>query len=104
FDSLTIFENVAFPLRGRHGWTEENIEEIVYGLLDMLEIRQLADMLPSELSTGTKRSAAIARALAARPEAILYDEPTTMVDPLMSHHIIELIGRLKRQLRLTSIV
>ena len=104
FDSLTIFENVAFPLRERSGWTEENIEEIVFGLLDMLEIRELADLLPAELSTGMKRAAAIARALAARPEAILYDEPTTMVDPLMSQHIVELIGRLKRQLRLTSVV
>ena len=104
FDSMTVFENVAFPLRERHGWTEENIEEIVYGLLDMLDIRPLADLLSSELSTGTKRSAAIARALAARPEAILYDEPTTMVDPLMSQQIVQLIGRLKRQLRLTSIV
>jgi phospholipid/cholesterol/gamma-HCH transport system ATP-binding protein len=104
FDSLSIFENVAFPLRERHGWTEENIEEIVFGLLDMLEIRELADLFPAELSTGMKRAAAIARALAARPEAILYDEPTTMVDPLMSQQIMELIGRLKRQLRLTSVV
>src|SRR5450759_3145294 len=50
FDSLTIFENVAFPLRERSGWTEENIEEIVFGLLDMLEIRELADLFPTELS------------------------------------------------------
>ena len=104
FDSLTIFENIAFPLREQHGWTEENIEEIVFGLLDMLEIRELADSFPAELSTGMKRAAAIARALAARPEAILYDEPTTMVDPLMSQHIVDIIGRLKRQLRLTSIM
>jgi len=104
FDSLTIFENVAFPLQERKGYTEQNIEEIVTGLLDLLEIRDLAGMLPSELSTGMKRAAAIARALAARPEAILYDEPTTMVDPLMSHHIGDLIRRLKRQLKLTSVV
>ncbi len=104
FDSLTIFENVAFPLREQHDWTEQHIEEIVIGLLDLLEIRELADALPSELSTGRKRAAAIARALAAQPEAILYDEPTTMVDPLMSQHIAALIERLKQQLRLTSIV
>ncbi|MBI2817908.1 MAG: ATP-binding cassette domain-containing protein [Acidobacteria bacterium] len=104
FDSLSIFENVAFPLRERPGYTEENIEEIVLGLLDLLEIREFAESLPSELSTGMKRAAAIARALAARPEAILYDEPTTMVDPLMSKHIADLIGRLKRQLKLTSVV
>src|SRR4029077_8147322 len=104
FDSLTIFENVAFPLRGRHGWTEENIEEIVFGLLDMLEIRELADLFPGELSTGMKRSAAIARALAARPECVLYDEPTTMVDPLMAQLLGDLIKRLKIQLQLTSVV
>lgn len=104
FDSLTIFENVAFPLRERGGWTEEQIEEIVLGLLDLLEIRDLAEVYPSELSTGMKRATAIARALAAQPEAVLYDEPTTMVDPLMSQHIGELIGKLKQQLNLTSIV
>ena len=104
FDSLTIFENVAFPLRERRGWTEKNIKKIVLGLLDLLEIRELADSLPSALSTGMKRAAAIARALAAQPEAVLYDEPTTMVDPLMSQHIVDLIEKLKYQLKLTSVV
>src|SRR5258708_32304516 len=70
----------------------------------MLDLGEVAQAYPSELSTGIKRSAAIARALAASPEAILYDEPTTMVDPLMSQHVAELIGRLKRQLKLTSVV
>ena len=104
FDSLTIFENVAFPLRETRDYDEGHIEEIVFGLLDLLEIRELAEELPASLSTGMKRAAAIARALAAQPEAILYDEPTTMVDPLMSHHIGGLIERLKRQLKLTSVV
>ena len=104
FDSLTIFENVAFPLQERRDWSEQHIEDIVSGLLDLLEIRELADALPSELSTGMKRAAAIARALAAQPEAILYDEPTTMVDPLMSRHIEDLIEKLKQQLKLTSVV
>ena len=104
FDSLTIFENVAFPLRETRRYPEEQIEEVVNGLLDLLEIRHLAESLPADLSTGMKRAAAIARALAARPEAILYDEPTTMVDPLMSLHIENLIERLKRQLKLTSVV
>jgi phospholipid/cholesterol/gamma-HCH transport system ATP-binding protein len=104
FDSLTIFENVAFPLREHRGWTEDQIGEIVNGLLDLLEIKELAESLPSSLSTGMKRATAIARALAAQPEAILYDEPTTMVDPLMSRHIEELIEKLKQQLRLTSVV
>ena len=70
----------------------------------MLEVSQFADLLPSDLSTGTKRSVAIARALADEPDAILYDEPTTMVDPLMAAHIIELIVRLKKTLHKTAIV
>ncbi|MGB9286682.1 MAG: ATP-binding cassette domain-containing protein, partial [Candidatus Sulfotelmatobacter sp.] len=61
-------------------------------------------LLPSDISTGMKRSVAIARALAARPECILYDEPTTMVDPLMAQLLGDLIKRLKLQLSLTSIV
>lgn len=104
FDSLTIFENVAFSLREKGGWSERQIEQIVTGLLELLEITPLADSLPSELSTGMKRAAAIARALAAQPEAILYDEPTTMVDPLMSQDIEALIEKLKFQLKLTSVV
>ncbi len=104
FDSLTIFENVAFPLRERRGWSEQQIEQIVGGLLELLEIQGLAESFPSELSTGMKRATAIARALAAQPEAILYDEPTTMVDPLMSQHIGDLIEKLKYQLKLTSVV
>ena len=65
----------------------------------------IRDLLPSEVSTGLKRSVAIARALAANPEAVLYDdEPTTMVDPIMSDHLGNLMLRLKTQLRLTSVV
>jgi phospholipid/cholesterol/gamma-HCH transport system ATP-binding protein len=64
----------------------------------------MRDLLPSDLSTGMKRSVAIARALAAQPEAILYDEPTTMVDPLMAQLLGDLIKKLKFQLKLTSVV
>ena len=67
-------------------------------------MQQMRDLLPSDLSTGMKRSVAIARALAARPECVLYDEPTTMVDPLMAQLLGDLIKRLKIQLNLTSIV
>lgn len=104
FDSLTVFENVAFPLRERAEETENQIAIVVDGLLDMLELAPVRDLYPSSLSTGMKRAVAIARALAAKPEAILYDEPTTMVDPLMSHVIGDLIQRVKRQVRLTSVV
>ena len=104
FDSLTIGENVAFPLRERGGLQEEQIYQIIDGLLDMVGVREFRDLLPSDLSTGMKRSVAIARALAAQPDAVLYDEPTTMVDPLMAHLLGDLIKKLKKQLKLTSIV
>src|SRR5213083_3626532 len=104
FDSLTVRENVAFPLRERGELSEDQIYEIVDGLLEMVGVKEMRDLFPSELSTGMKRSVAIARALAARPECVLYDEPTTMVDPLMAQLLGDLIKRLKIQLNLTSIV
>src|SRR5216684_585232 len=104
FDSLTVGENVAFPLREGRDLNEEQIYEIVDGLLRMVGVQEMRDLLPSDLSTGMKRSVAIARALAARPECVLYDEPTTMVDPLMGNLLGDLIARLKLQLHLTSVV
>lgn len=104
FDSITVGENVAFPLRERGDLGEEQINQVVKGLLEMVGVAGMEDLLPSDLSTGMKRSVAIARALASQPEAILYDEPTTMVDPLMGQLLGNLIERLKRQLHLTSIV
>jgi phospholipid/cholesterol/gamma-HCH transport system ATP-binding protein len=104
FDSLTVGENVAFPLRESQDLTEEQIYQIVDGLLHMVGVQAMRDLLPSDLSTGMKRSVAIARALAARPECVLYDEPTTQVDPLMAQLLGDLIKRLKIQLNLTSIV
>jgi phospholipid/cholesterol/gamma-HCH transport system ATP-binding protein len=105
FDSLTVAENVAFPLVNRGGREEsEDVDKRVDELLEMLEVQSFADRLPSDLSTGMKRAVAIARALAEDPEAILYDEPTTMVDPLMAAHIGDLIAKLKAKFRKTSIV
>lgn len=105
FDSLTVAENVAFPMTSRgHELDENQVDRRVRELLEMLEVAQFADRLPADLSTGTKRAVAIARALAEEPEAILYDEPTTMVDPLMAAHVSELIVRLKESLHKTAIV
>lgn len=104
FDSLTVGENVAFPLRESGDLSETQMLQIVDGLLNMVGVQEMRDLLPSDLSTGMKRSVAIARALAARPECVLYDEPTTMVDPLMAQLLGDLIKRLKIQLHLTSIV
>lgn len=104
FDSITVGENVAFPLRERGDMREDQILQVVKGLLEMVGVAGMENVLPSDLSTGMKRSVAIARALAAQPSAVLYDEPTTMVDPLMAHLLGNLIQRLKGQLHLTSIV
>jgi phospholipid/cholesterol/gamma-HCH transport system ATP-binding protein len=104
FDSISVGENVAFPMRERGDMAEDQILQVVKGLLEMVGVAGMENLLPSDLSTGMKRSVAIARALAAQPEAILYDEPTTMVDPLMAHLLGDLIERLKQQLHLTSIV
>jgi phospholipid/cholesterol/gamma-HCH transport system ATP-binding protein len=104
FDSISVGENVAFPLRERGNMQEDQILQVVKGLLEMVGVAGMENLLPSDLSTGMKRSVAIARALAAQPSAVLYDEPTTMVDPLMAHLLGDLIQRLKMQLHLTSIV
>jgi phospholipid/cholesterol/gamma-HCH transport system ATP-binding protein len=104
FDSISVGENVAFPLRERGDMEEDQILQVVKGLLEMVGVAGMENMLPSDLSTGMKRSVAIARALAAQPTAVLYDEPTTMVDPLMAHLLGDLIQRLKMQMHLTSIV
>lgn len=108
FDSLTVAENVAYPLRERaarnHHDNEDEIQARVDKLLGLVELSESRDVMPSSLSTGMKRAVAIARALAAEPECLLYDEPTTMVDPLMAATLGDLILKLKRQTGLTSIV
>ncbi len=104
FDSLTVGENMAFPLEGQAGLTPDDIGEYVSKFAHMLEVEDVLDKLPSELSTGTKRAVAIGRALAQNPEAILFDEPTTMVDPIMAGHMGDLIHRLKEAFHKTSIV
>lgn len=104
FDSLTVGENILFSLETRDDYNEQNKEDVVDGLLKMVDLLHVKDLFPSDLSTGYKRAVAIARALAAQPECILYDEPTTMVDPIMSDDLGNLMLRLKRQLGLTSVV
>jgi phospholipid/cholesterol/gamma-HCH transport system ATP-binding protein len=104
FDSLSVRENVAFPLRERGGLAEDQLEQIVDRLIGLVGAEDVVDALPSSLSTGRKRAVAMARALAAQPEVVLYDEPTTMVDPIIARRLGDLIQRLKRQLGFTSIV
>ena len=104
FDSMTVGENIEFSLELRDDYDVQNKEDVVQGLLDLVDLGEYRNVYPTDISTGYKRAVAIARALAAQPECILYDEPTTMVDPIMSDHLGNLMLRLKRQLRLTSVV
>lgn len=104
FDSMTVAENVLFSLELREDYNDQNKEDVVHGLLQMVDIADAADAYPSDLSTGYKRAVAIARALAAQPQCVLYDEPTTMVDPIMSDHLSDMMLRLKKQLHLTAVV
>lgn len=104
FDSMTVGENIEFSLELRDDYNSQNKEDVVDGLLDLVGVGGYRNSYPTDLSTGFKRAVAIARALAAQPECILYDEPTTMVDPIMSDHLGNLMLRLKQQLHLTSAV
>jgi phospholipid/cholesterol/gamma-HCH transport system ATP-binding protein len=104
FDSLTVGENISFSLELRDDYNAQNKEDVVEGLLNMVDLLETKDLYPNDLSTGQRRAVAIARALAFQPECILYDEPTTMVDPIMSEQVGDLMLKLKTQLRLTSVV
>ena len=104
FDSLSVRENVAFPLRERGSLDEDQILQIVERLINMVGAEDVEEALPASLSTGRRRAVAIARALASQPEVVLYDEPTTMVDPIIARRLGTIIQKLKRQLGFTSIV
>ena len=104
FDSMSVRENVAFPLREKGGLAEDQVNLIVDRLIGLAGAEDVVGSLPASLSTGRKRAVAMARALAAQPEIVLYDEPTTMVDPITARRLGSLIQRLKLQLGFTSIV
>ncbi|MGD0730381.1 MAG: ATP-binding cassette domain-containing protein [Terracidiphilus sp.] len=104
FDSLSVRENVAFPLRERENLSEDKVGQLVDWLISIVGAEDVADAFPASLSTGRRRAVAIARALAAQPDVVLYDEPTTMVDPIIARRLGDLIQRLKQQLGYTSIV
>jgi phospholipid/cholesterol/gamma-HCH transport system ATP-binding protein len=104
FDSLTVAENVTFPLRERKQMDQTQIDQVADGLLSVVHAQQWRDSFPNQIPTGAKRLVAIARALAAQSEAVLYDEPTTNVDPLMERSVATLLRKLKHDLGLTSVV
>lgn len=104
FDFLNVRENVAYPLRERQTLNEAQIRTRVDYLLEKVELEGMGDLLYDELATGAKKQVAIARAIAINPAVILYDEPTTGVDPIIGKSLSRLIRRLGSQEHLTSIV
>ncbi len=104
FDSMTAGENVAFPLWEHTNYSQERIEQIVAEKLHMVGLDGIRSKRPAELSGGQRKRVALARAIALEPEVILYDEPTTGLDPVRADVINELILKLKRELDVTSVI
>ncbi|MGD1019886.1 MAG: ABC transporter ATP-binding protein [Verrucomicrobiia bacterium] len=103
FDSMTVFENVAFPLREERKLEEPEIAPLVEQALKIVDLLNAKDKKPAELSGGMRKRAALARACVANPKYILYDEPTTGLDPVLADHINDLILRTRDQLHVTSL-
>ena len=104
FDSETVYGNISYPLREHAGMSEAAIAARVAVLLAMVDLEGSERLYPAELSGGMKKSVALARAIALEPRAVLYDEPTTGLDPIVTAHINELIRNLQRRLGYTSVV
>ena len=104
FDDKTVFENVAFPLREHGNFTENEILERVKRTLSLLGMREGYDKYPNEISGGMKKRVGLARAIIAEPALLLYDEPTTGLDPITRITVDDLIATVKRELKTTSIV
>lgn len=105
FDSLTVQENVALPLEeSKNGYSRAEIDRIVKEKLDIVGLNDIYNQKPAELSGGMKKRVGLARALVTDPEYILYDEPTTGLDPIMSDSIDALIKELSQKLNVTSVV
>jgi phospholipid/cholesterol/gamma-HCH transport system ATP-binding protein len=104
FDSLDVHENVAYPLRQHADWPEARVRERVAACLDAVGLAGVEGQLPAELSGGMRKRVGVARAIALEPRVVLYDEPTTGLDPANARRIGELIRSLQRRLRVTSVV
>ncbi len=104
FDSMDVFENVAFPLREHTKMGRKEIRERVMARLEDLEVAHAARKMPDELSGGMQKRVAVARALVLEPEVLIYDEPTTGLDPITSRTVDELMVRTREQYGVTGIV
>ncbi len=104
FDSLTIFENVALPLREHTRLPEEEIRKRVRAALEGVGLADVEDRLPAELSGGMLKRAGFARAVITNPKLVLYDEPTTGLDPIITHVLTDTIIRLRDRLKGTAVV
>ena len=104
FDSMTVYDNVAFPLREKTSLGEKDIYRKVMRELELVGLRDAARKYPAQLSGGMLKRVALARALVRDPEIVLFDEPTTGLDPVVSRAILDLFGSVHRQLKLTGIL
>ena len=103
FDSMTVWENVGFGLRHQRHLKEEEIRKIASEKLALVGLNNVEDLMPSELSGGMKKRVSLARAIAIEPEILLYDEPTTGIDPIMADAINDLMIEMRQKLNVTSI-
>ena len=104
FDSMTVAENVAFPLERKGKYTAAEIDQRVCAALEMVDLPGTQKKKPAELSGGMRKRVGLARAIVYEPQIVIYDEPTTGLDPIMSDCIDQLIIRVRDQLKVTSVV
>ncbi len=104
FDSLSVFENIALPLRERTRLPEQEIRQQVAATLETLELSGHEEKFPAQLSGGMKKRVGLARALQLEPEIVLFDEPTTGLDPIMTREIYQLFGRMQKKLGYTAVI